>query len=148
MEVLMDQPGPIEIETVGSEWSAPLSGLLNLKDPKAVQAGLKNHKEPIQICLHILRHPAQGFFLIDTGVAERLVTDPAAVGVGWVLRRYGGIDRMQLHPNTAEVIASEGAPLKGVILSHIISTMSPDCQTSPRMSRSTSDPTRRTHHSS
>jgi N-acyl homoserine lactone hydrolase len=49
MEALIDQPGPIELKTVGSNWAANLSGLLNLKDPKAVQAGLTNHKEPIHI---------------------------------------------------------------------------------------------------
>jgi len=34
MEALIDQPGPIEVETVGADWEASLSGLLNLKDPK------------------------------------------------------------------------------------------------------------------
>jgi N-acyl homoserine lactone hydrolase len=119
MEALIDQPGPIELKTIGSSWAAPLSGLLNLKDPQAVQAGLTNHKEPIQIYLHVVRHPTQGFFLIDTGVAEQFVKDPAAVGVGWVLRKYGGIQQMEGQPSTSAVIAAEGAPLKGVILSHI-----------------------------
>src|SRR5262249_14748792 len=45
MEALIDQPGPIEVKTVGADWEANLSGLLNLKDPKAVQAGLKQRKE-------------------------------------------------------------------------------------------------------
>jgi N-acyl homoserine lactone hydrolase len=119
MEAVIDQPGPIELKTVGSNWAANLSGLLNLKDQKAVQAGLKNRKEPIQIYLHVVRHPTQGFFLIDTGVAERFVKDPAGVGVGWVLRKFGGINQMEGQPSTSAAIASEGVPLKGVILSHI-----------------------------
>jgi N-acyl homoserine lactone hydrolase len=119
MEAVIDQPGPIELKTVGSSWAAPLSGLLNLKDPKAAEAGLKNHKEPIQIYVHVVRHPAQGFFLIDTGVAERFVKDPAGAGVGWVLRKFGGIQQMEGQPSTSDVIAAEGAPLQGVILSHI-----------------------------
>jgi N-acyl homoserine lactone hydrolase len=119
MEAVIDQPGPIELKTIGSSWAAPLKGLLNLKDPKAVAAGLKDHQEPIQIYLHVIRHATQGFFLIDTGVAEAFLKDPAGVGVGWVLRKYGGIERMQGKPSTAEVIASEGVPLNGVILSHI-----------------------------
>jgi N-acyl homoserine lactone hydrolase len=119
MEALIDQPGPIELKTVGSNWAANLSGLLNLKDPKSVQAGLKNHKEPIEINAHVVRHPTHGFFLIDTGVSERFVKDPAGVGVGWVLRKFAGIQQMQARPNTAEIIASEDAPLNGVILSHI-----------------------------
>src|SRR5215469_12677719 len=31
MEALIDQPGPIELKTVGADWEAPLSGLLNIK---------------------------------------------------------------------------------------------------------------------
>src|SRR5690349_21792335 len=85
MEALIDQPGPIEVKTVGADWEANLSGLLNLKDPKAVQAGLTKRKEPIQIYTHVVRHPTQGFFLLDTGVSRRFVQDPAGAGVGWVL---------------------------------------------------------------
>jgi len=79
MEALIDQPGPIELKTiVGADWVADLSGLLNLKDPRAVQAGLKDHEEPIQIYTHFVRHPAQGFFMVDTGVSKRLSRVPRA----------------------------------------------------------------------
>src|SRR5215831_15273669 len=97
MEALIDQPGPIELKTVASaDWAADLSGLLDLKDPKAVQAGLKDHEEPIQIYTHLLRHPTQGFFMVDTGVSKRLVADPAGVGVGLVVRQFGKIEKMQV----------------------------------------------------
>src|SRR5215475_12938487 len=100
MEALIDQPGPIEVTTVGAEWEANLSGLLNIKDPKAVQAGLKKRKEPIQIYTHVVRHPA-------------------GAGVGWVLRKYGGIERMRPQQSTAEIIEAEGTPLTGVFMTHI-----------------------------
>jgi N-acyl homoserine lactone hydrolase len=119
MEALADQPGPIEVKTVGADWEANLSGLLNIKDPKAVQAGLTKRKEPIQIYTHVVRHPAQGFFLVDTGVSRRFVQDPAGAGVGWVLRKYGGIEKMRPQQSTAEIIEAEGAPLKGVFMTHI-----------------------------
>src|SRR5262249_42228276 len=111
MEALIDQPGPVEVKTVGADWEANLSGLLNIKDPKAVQAGLTKRKEPIQIYAHVVRHPTQGFFLVDTGVSRRFVQDPAGAGVGWVLRKYGGIEKMQPRQSTAEIIEAEGAPL-------------------------------------
>src|SRR5215469_15964059 len=101
MEALIDQPGPIEVKTVGADWEANLSGLLNIKDPKAVQAGLTKRKEPIQIYTHVVRHPAQGFFLVDTGVSRRFVQDPAGAGVGWVLRKYAGVKDMHPQPSTA-----------------------------------------------
>jgi glyoxylase-like metal-dependent hydrolase (beta-lactamase superfamily II) len=119
MEALIDQPGPVEVKTVGTDWVANLSGLLNIKDPKAVQAGLKKRKEPIQIYTHVIRHPAQGFFLVDTGVSEPFVHDPAAAGVGWVLRNFAGVKDMHPQPSTAAVIQAEAAPLKGVFMTHL-----------------------------
>jgi N-acyl homoserine lactone hydrolase len=119
MEALIDQPGPIGLTTVGADWVANLSGLLNLKDPKAVQAGLEERKEPIQIYTHVVRHPAHGFFLVDTGVSRRLVEDPAGVGVGWTLRRYGGIDKMRPRQSTSEIIEAERTPLTGVFMTHL-----------------------------
>src|SRR5215468_9706342 len=97
MEALIDQPGPIELKTVvGADWIADLSGLLNLKDSKVVQAGLKDREEPIQIYTHLLRHPTQGFFMVDTGVSKRLVKDPVGLGVGWVVRNFAKIEKMQV----------------------------------------------------
>ncbi|MBR0858961.1 MBL fold metallo-hydrolase [Bradyrhizobium liaoningense] len=120
MEALIDQPGPIELETVvGADWIADFSGLLNLKDPKAVAAGLRDHEEPIQIYAHLARHPTQGFFMVDTGVSKRLVADPASLGVGWVLRTFAKIERMQVRQDTLSVIKSEGIPLNGVFMTHL-----------------------------
>jgi glyoxylase-like metal-dependent hydrolase (beta-lactamase superfamily II) len=120
MEALIDQPGPIELKTiVGADWIADLSGLLNLNDPKAVQAGLGDHEEPIKIYTHVVRHPTQGFFLVDTGVSKRLVDDPASAGVGWVLRKFAKIQRMQVRQDTLSVIKSAGAPLQGVFMTHL-----------------------------
>lgn len=120
MEAVIDAPGPIELKTVVSaDWAADLSGLLNLKDPKAVQAGLTDHEEPIQIYTYLLRHPTYGFFMIDTGVAKRLVADPASVGVGLVVRKFGKIEKMQIREDAASAIKSVGAPLKGVFMTHI-----------------------------
>ena len=119
MESLTEQPGPIEVKTVGADWFANLSGLLNLKDPKAVQAGLTDRKEPIQIYTHVIRHPEHGFFLVDSGVSRRLVEDPASVGVGLMLRKFGGISDMRPAQSTAEVIAAEPTPLNGVFMTHL-----------------------------
>src|SRR5262249_24497229 len=119
MEALIDQPGTIEVTTVGADWEANLSGLLNIKDPKAVQAGLKKPKEPIHSYPHVVRHAGRGSFLVDPGVSRRFVQDPAGAGVGWVLRKYGGIQKMRPQRSTAEIIEAEGTPLTGVFITHI-----------------------------
>ncbi|MNN47905.1 hypothetical protein D3C81_1623490 [compost metagenome] len=49
MEALIDTHGTVEVQTVSTDWAAPLSGLLNLKDPKAVAASLQNRIEPSKI---------------------------------------------------------------------------------------------------
>ncbi|PIA90819.1 N-acyl homoserine lactonase AttM [Cercospora beticola] len=119
MEALIDQPGPIEVKTIAADWVANLNGLLNLNDPKAVQAGLKNRKESIKIYAHVIRHPTKGFFLVDTGVLRRFVDEPANVGVGWTLRNYAMIDQMQPHQSTLEIIEAEGVPPNGIFMTHL-----------------------------
>lgn len=119
MEALIDQPGPIEVKTIAADWVANLSGLLNLNDPKAVQAGLKNRKEPIKICAHVIRHPTKGFFLVDTGVSQRFVNEPASVGVRWTLRDYAMIDQMKPHQSTLEIVEADPVPLAGVFMTHL-----------------------------
>src|SRR5262249_30381746 len=119
---LIDMPAdtPVELKTVvGADWVADLSGLLNLKDPKAVQAGLKDRAEPIQIYAHLLRHPTQGFFMVDTGVSKRLVAERAVGGVGWVVRNFAKIEKMQVREDASSAIKAEGVPLKGVLMTHI-----------------------------
>jgi N-acyl homoserine lactone hydrolase len=120
MEALIEKPGPIEVRTVASsDWKADLSGLINLKDPKAVQAGLEDHEEPIQIYTHLLRHPTQGFFMIDTGVSKQFAEDPKSVGVPWVLRNFAKMDKLQVREDALSAIKSEGVPLKGVFMTHL-----------------------------
>jgi N-acyl homoserine lactone hydrolase len=120
MEALIEKPGPIEVRTVASsDWKADLSGLINLKDPKAVQAGLEDHEEPIQIYTHLLRHPTQGFFMIDTGVSKQFAGDPKSVGVPWVLRNFAKMDKLQVREDALSAIKSEGVPLKGVFMTHL-----------------------------
>jgi glyoxylase-like metal-dependent hydrolase (beta-lactamase superfamily II) len=120
MEALIDTPGPIEVETIASaDWRADLSGLINLDDPQAVQAGLSDHEESIQIYTHLLRHPTQGLFMIDTGVSNRLVEDPESVGVPWVLRNFAKLDKLQVRQDALSAIRSAGVPLMGVFLTHL-----------------------------
>ncbi|UPK30115.1 MBL fold metallo-hydrolase [Bradyrhizobium sp. 195] len=120
MEALIDEPGPIAVRTVASsDWKADLSGLINLKDPKAVQAALVDHEEPIQIYTHLVRHPTEGFFMIDTGVSKQFAEHPESVGVPWVLRNFAKMDKLQVKEDALSAIISQGVPLKGVFITHL-----------------------------
>jgi glyoxylase-like metal-dependent hydrolase (beta-lactamase superfamily II) len=57
--------------------------------------------------------------MIDTGVSKRLVKDPAGVGVGFVVRKFGKIEKMQVREDASSAIESEGTPLKGVFMTHL-----------------------------
>ncbi|OWQ88878.1 Zn-dependent hydrolase [Roseateles aquatilis] len=120
MEALIDQPGPIEVQTVASaDYVADLSGLINLKDPKAEQAGLKDHEEPILIYTHLVRHPSQGLFMIDTGVSKQFLADPKSLGVGFVVRHFAKLDKMVVRTDALSALQSGGTPLNGVFLTHL-----------------------------
>ena len=119
MEAVLDQPGPLQVETVvGADWAVTRAGLINLDDPKAKAAGLKDGDEAIQIYTHVVRHPTRGTFLIDTGVSRKLVDDPAGLGVGWVMRKYMHPERIQVRTDTA-TLERRLPPLAGVLLTHL-----------------------------
>jgi len=120
MTRLLDQPGPIQLETINSsDWVVPLSGLLNLKSPAAVKAGLKDRDEPIQVYTHLLHHPQRGNFLVDTGVSKKLVDDPGKAGLAWLVTKVMPIKAMQLKKDTLEIIKGINGKLSGVFFTHL-----------------------------
>lgn len=120
MEHLINLPGPIQLETINSaDWTVPLAGLLNLNSPAAINAGLKNHDEPIQVYAHLLKHPQRGNFLVDTGVSKKLLDDPAKEGVSWLILKAMPIEKMQLKQSTAEILRSIDNKLAGVFFTHL-----------------------------
>lgn len=120
MERLIDQPGPIRLETINSaDWSVPLSGLLNLKSPAAIKAGLKDRDEPIQIYAHLLIHPKFGNYLVDTGVSRKLVDNPDEEGLNWLIRKVMHTERIKLNKSTAEILQGMGGKLSGVFFTHL-----------------------------
>jgi N-acyl homoserine lactone hydrolase len=120
MEALIDQPGPVQVETVaGADWAVPRAGLINLDHPAARAAHLTDGDEPIQVFVHVLRHPTRGTFLVDTGVTRALVEDPSRAGVSWLVRKAMHPEKMKLLRSTADVLAHESRPLAGVLLTHL-----------------------------
>lgn len=120
MERLIDQPGPIELETIDSaDWSVPLAGLLDLNRPAAIAAGLKDRDEPIQVYVHLLKHPKFGNYLVDTGVSKKLLDDPGKEGLNWMIRNVMHIEKMQLRKSTAEILQGIDGKLSGVLFTHL-----------------------------
>jgi glyoxylase-like metal-dependent hydrolase (beta-lactamase superfamily II) len=119
MEALIDRPGPVQVESVnGADWAVTRAGLIDLDNPTAKAAGLKDGDEPIQVYAHVIHHPTRGVFLIDTGVSRKFVDDPAGTGIGWVLRRFLHPERIQVQTDTASLLRRE-PPLAGVLFTHL-----------------------------
>lgn len=120
MERLIDQPGPIQMETViSADWSVSLAGLLNMESPEATQAGLKDRDEPIQIYAHLLLHPQRGNFIVDTGLSQKLLDDPGKEGVNWLIQKVMHTEKIKLSKSTAEMQQSMGGKLSGVFFTHL-----------------------------
>lgn len=116
----MDVPGPLTVETVvGADWAVDRAGLLNLKHPRAIAAGLKDGMEPIVIQFHAVHHPTRGLFLVDTGVERALREDPDHAAIHGIVARVMGIGRIRIKTDTASFLARQKVPVAGVFLTHL-----------------------------
>jgi glyoxylase-like metal-dependent hydrolase (beta-lactamase superfamily II) len=120
MLALIDQPGPLRVNTVASaDWAIDRSGLINLESREAKEAKLKDGLEPVQIYFHAVRHPQRGLFIIDTGVEHKLRDDPDhAVLHGMLASAFGG-DRMKVLAPLGDYLRAAHEPLRGVFLTHL-----------------------------
>jgi N-acyl homoserine lactone hydrolase len=120
LEAVMDQAGPIQIDTVlSARWAVTRAGLINLDDPKARAAGLEDGPEPIEVYFHALRHPTRGLFIIDSGVERALFGDPEHAAVRGLVRRLSGIENMRVETDLASWRERQKQPLAGVFLTHL-----------------------------
>ncbi|RJS24914.1 MBL fold hydrolase [Corallococcus sp. H22C18031201] len=118
---VIDTPGPVVLETVNSaDWAVTRDGLINLKHPKAVAAGLTDGDEPIQIYFHALHHPTQGLFIVDTGVEMALRDRPDTAAIRGFISSAMHLEKMKFHQPLGDYLAAHpNEPLQGVLLTHL-----------------------------
>lgn len=122
LEAVIDSPGPVTVTTVVSaEWEVDKSGLIDLTSDKAKAAHLVDGPEPIKLFVHVVHHPTQGTWLVDSGVERAFVRSPSyAVIHGW---RAGlaHLDKLTVRTDMATLL--EGLPdhetPRGVLLTHL-----------------------------
>ncbi len=120
LEAVMDTPGTLTVTTVNSaDWAVDLSGLLNLDHTKAKAAGIEDRLEPISIYFHVIQHPEQGLYLVDTGVETKLRTAPSESAMSWLVRSAMHMDRLKVRMDLGSYLAQQRQPLKGVFLTHL-----------------------------
>lgn len=120
LEASLDEPGPIETETlIGASWQVPLSGMINLDSPAAKAAKLEDRPEPIHVFLHAIRHPTRGLYLIDSGVESALAHDRENAAIGGLIASVAGVDELVVKLDTKSWLAQQDRPLSGVLLTHL-----------------------------
>lgn len=120
LEQLVDQPGPIEVETVASAtWQVPLEGMLNLDNPTAKAANLPHTEQPVVIYFHALRHPTRGLYIVDTGVEHALKADPEHAAVRGVVAKLAKMDTVKVNIDLKTWLGQQSQPLAGVFLTHL-----------------------------
>ena len=120
LEAVVDTPGPVTVETVvAADWVGPRSGLLDLDDPAAKAAGLKDGDEPIQIYFHALRHPSRGLFVVDTGVEAAQRDAPDRALLRGLVARAMRVDALRVVHDLGGWLAAQTAPPAGVFLTHL-----------------------------
>jgi len=118
LEVL-DQAGPLEVETVVScDWSVSLEGLVNLDHEKAKAAGLVEREEPIQVYFHVVRHPSFGTFVVDTGIEKAYRDAPGDAAIQGLVASVMGTEKLKPVVPLGDWVAKNGK-LEGVFLTHM-----------------------------
>jgi glyoxylase-like metal-dependent hydrolase (beta-lactamase superfamily II) len=120
LEARLDQPGPIEVESVASAtWQVPLEGMLNLDHPAAKAARLETSEQPVVIYFHALRHPTRGLFIVDTGVEHRIKDDPEHAVVNGMMAKLAKTDTIHVNIDLKSWLGQQPQPLAGVFLTHL-----------------------------
>jgi glyoxylase-like metal-dependent hydrolase (beta-lactamase superfamily II) len=112
--------GPIQFrKVVAANWVVDRSGLINLDDPKAKEAGLKNELEDIQIYFYVIDHPRFGRYLVDSGVESTMKDNPEESPVGGFISRFINMDKLVIHQTTRAWTGQNPEPIKGLFLTHM-----------------------------
>jgi glyoxylase-like metal-dependent hydrolase (beta-lactamase superfamily II) len=120
LEARLDQPGPIEVESVASAtWQVPLEGMLNLDHPAAKAARLETSEQPVVIYFHALRHPTRGLFIVDTGVEHRIKDDPEHAVVNGLMAKLAKVESIHVNIDLKSWLGQQPQPLAGVFLTHL-----------------------------
>jgi glyoxylase-like metal-dependent hydrolase (beta-lactamase superfamily II) len=120
LEAKLDEPGPIEVESVASAtWHVPLEGMLNLEHPAAKAAGLQSSEQPVVIYFHALWHPTRGLYIVDTGVEHAMKADPDHAAVHGVVAKLAKMDTVHVNIDLKTWLGQQPQPLAGVFLTHL-----------------------------
>lgn len=116
---VIEQPGPIDFKKhVAANWQVPLSGLLNLKHPKVIAAGIEDREEKIQVFVYSLTHPKYGTFIVDSGISTRFENEDGNSDISFIVEKAMNMSALEVLLNTKNLSERLGG-IAGVLLTHI-----------------------------
>lgn len=120
LEALIDEPGPLTVESVvSSDWVIDRAGLLNLDHARAKAAQLADGDEPIKIFFHVIKHPERGTFIVDTGVEQAMRKAPDKAVLRGLTASAMHTDRLTIHAPLGSHLRAQQLELAGVFLTHL-----------------------------
>lgn len=116
---LASTPGKTSLESIDSaSWVVDLSGLLNLEHPRAREAGIEDVLEPIDIYMHVLKHPTRGTYVVDSGVSQSFEPGGDEPPVSGLVSSQMHMDQLKVKTSAAAWLKRNG-PVAGVFLTHL-----------------------------
>lgn len=117
---LRSSKGPIQFEQiVGADWAISRAGLINLDHPVAIEAGLEDGLEPIQIYFFAVHHTQAGLHIIDTGLGRVFQKSPESWPVSSMVRSQMNMESLKPGTITGDWLEKKDRELKGVLLTHM-----------------------------
>lgn len=101
---------------LAANWAVERAGVIDLDDPRAIDAGLEPGLEPIQVYFYVIDHPTRGRFLVDSGVAASF-RDLDTAPVTSMIRDGLNLDDLVVREDMSAWVGANG-PIAGVFLTH------------------------------
>lgn len=114
------EKGPIVFQKIAAaDWFVDRKGLIDLKDPKAIAAGIHPGKEPIQIYFYVIDHPKFGRYIVDTGMSAVFRKDTAEWPLPGFVVSQMNVKELVIHKTIQEWREKDPKKLEGVFLTHM-----------------------------
>lgn len=116
---LSSEKGPIIFHQIkAADWETDREGLIDLKDPKAIQKKIKPGPEPISIFFYSIEHPVHGKYLIDSGVAKIFTKQKSVWPINPILKSFIIPNKLKIYQSTGDYLSSSKS-IKGIFLTHM-----------------------------
>ncbi|MEI1278803.1 MBL fold metallo-hydrolase [Leptospira venezuelensis] len=112
--------GPIVFKKIiAADWATERAGLINLKDQKAITAGLQSGQEPIQIYFYVIDHPKFGRYVVDTGLGDVFRKDTKEWPVSGIVTSQMNLGALKIHTTIKEWLQKEPKKVEGIFITHL-----------------------------